>query len=172
VPTRLLDFSRNALKAAYFAAEVGFSHLVKNPECKDNLCVWAVNLKFLSKFTPQNYNRISSVSVPRAENEYLHGQEGLFIYDTNVANEFGKTRIFNLDAVLSSQEHAANMAGYYHRPDGAIIKLMLPIAFSKSLLQFLDKENINKAFLMPTFDNVVSTLHFNRHLFGTQYFRL
>jgi len=167
VPTRFLDFSRNGFKAAFFAAAEGYKHFNNNPTSADNICVWAINRKMLLLGIPTALQRIGVVTVPRVDNEYLHAQEGLFLYDCWANREFGTTAFsVNLeDIVLKLQEFRKRQLNPYTQD--IIYKITLPIESSKLLLRELDSENINEAFLMPTFDKVVSTLRFNRDVFNT-----
>ena len=163
VPTRLLDFSRNSLKAAFFAAEAGYYHYNNNPINNDDICVWALNRKMLTRNISFDFQRISCITVPRADNEYLHAQEGLFIYDCWANRDYDKPTFSpNLDDIILSLQDTLSTRRFIKQD--IIYKITLPIQFSKLLLRELDKENINKAFLMPTFDNVFSTLCFNREI--------
>jgi hypothetical protein len=120
---------------------------------------------------PTALQRIGVVTVPRVDNEYLHAQEGLFLYDCWANREFGTTAFsVNLeDIVLKLQEFRKRQLNPYTQD--IIYKITLPIESSKLLLRELDSENINEAFLMPTFDKVVSTLRFNRDVFNTMFIR-
>ena len=76
VPTRLLDFTRKPLTAAFFAAreQLGLQSLVRSPEgLRSGLC------------SPRaaGTGALGLLTCPRHQFSFLHAQDGLFMYDGN-----------------------------------------------------------------------------------------
>lgn len=74
IPTRMLDWSRKPLVAAYFAAE-DCAARAEHREAGDRLAVWVLDRRFVvSDATPE----LDLVTAPRAGNPNLHLQSGVF----------------------------------------------------------------------------------------------
>jgi hypothetical protein len=74
VPTRLLDWTRHARNAAYFAAQ----H--PNQPAED-LAIWALHGVFVKDNGPRGYGvKCHLATAPRASNPNLHAQAGIFTY--------------------------------------------------------------------------------------------
>jgi hypothetical protein len=143
IPTRLLDWTRNPLMAAFFAAE-GPGQL---DDSHTEIAVWAVNVAFLEN----SGSDLKVLTCPRSELRYLHAQHGLFIYDEGADTFFadvGEWRSF--EAVFFQLE--------FDLSDSPIRKMTLPRKQVGQLLRFLWAEGITRAHLMPTYDNVAATL--------------
>ncbi len=139
VPTRLLDWTRRPLYAAYFAAE----HASQFPGDIEKIAVYAIHRDSLGQ-------RISLVTVPRSENTYLHAQDGVFTLDT-----VGDDAYYELLAWRPLEsETQLYQVDISRQPK----KLMLPVAQVGELVRLLFLENISRAHLMPTFDNIVTVL--------------
>lgn len=75
IPTRLLDWTKSALVAAYFAGSSA-----ARSACSGELVIWALNTEFLHL-----YPRIEMVPMPGANSSRLGAQKGLFtVARTNV----------------------------------------------------------------------------------------
>jgi hypothetical protein len=68
VPTRLSDWTRNPLVAAFFSAQN-----IRG----ESLAVWALDTSWLSPAS-----RIRTVTCRRYDNTFLHAQDGLFLWDS------------------------------------------------------------------------------------------
>lgn len=137
IPTQLLDFTRNPLYAAFFAAE----HV--DPSSKGELAVWAVNCAML-KYEALGDPPIGTLSVPRAKNRFLHSQDGVFLFHHLAELHFHQT-------------------GEWPRfeefiPTGAMQQLLLPYSEVPKLLRILWSLRVSRAHLMPTLDNLSVSL--------------
>ncbi|MHC4878321.1 MAG: FRG domain-containing protein [Planctomycetota bacterium] len=131
-PTRLLDWTESPETAAFFAAEHA-------EEGSRELAVWALNLRYLAL----NNIPIRPFAVPRSTIGYLHAQEGLFTYAENADLHFSTSGEWpSVEKLCSS----------------ALIKLTLPWSEANELRRLLYAEGVNRAALMPTYDNVVKML--------------
>lgn len=136
ISTRLLDWTGNALIAAFFAAEA------VNPEQPRDfsIAVWAINRKVF-----RDSKRISLVTIPRSYISYLHAQDSVFTFDQYA------DRYFLHSGKWSPMEELIE--------DKTLIrKLTLPASEVGELLRLLWIEGISRAHLMPTFDSVTRSL--------------
>jgi hypothetical protein len=140
IPTRLLDWTYSSFVAAFFATEDVFRE-----DKGDNydVSVWAIDTDKLDAAD------LKIVTQRRGKISYLHAQGSLFIYDYMANRHFlehGSWRPFE-DVIVEK---------------GVLRKAMLPATEAASVLRLLVAENITRAHLMPTYDNVVETLKINR----------
>ncbi|MEO0981662.1 MAG: FRG domain-containing protein [Pseudomonadota bacterium] len=89
LPTRLLDWTYDALTAAFFAADSAVRQLTRQPEIDPDtkyLAVWTAaayelrNLAKMNKSTDQTMLRIEIRSPPKHQNPNLAAQAGVFTY--------------------------------------------------------------------------------------------
>jgi hypothetical protein len=151
VPTRSLDWTKNPLYAAYFAAsEVDSGH------ADGAIAVWAMRPDLLlqlgraDRFNSE-YTRFLHHTVPNGDNPYLRSQEGLFVHPTYGCAHIARTGEFpNLESfALRAQELS---------PIPVIRKLTLPYSEVGDLLRLLWLNGVSRAHLMPTLDNVTHAL--------------
>lgn len=140
IPTRLLDWTRSPLIAAFFAAiSVPDAH---QPD--DELVVFAINEEMLQR-------DIRKVIVPAHENDYLRMQMGVFTYDTTGEQYFLSSGHYpSLEETIQSQPESLKV--YYPK------KYSLSVTEAPELLRLLWLERMTQAHLMPTLDNVAHTV--------------
>lgn len=175
VPTRLIDFTRNPLVAAFFAASDALKKKT-DKEYSGYFSVWAVNLTFLANAWARSNMEfeegISTVEVPSARNPFLKAQDAFFLLDRDAGNLFRQEegRGFRpLDeSILTragdprSWEIIGRKEAFCRPP--IVRKFKIPVTEAQELLEDLYAEKISRVHLMPTLDNVTQTLQARRDI--------
>jgi hypothetical protein len=160
LPTRLLDWSLSAYKAAYFAA----SSASRRAEKTGFLSVWALMMSAL--FTDEHtqvrsgYSYrgwIELVRVPRCDNLYLHAQEGVFTL-TRV-NAFDQSEIVDRRGLEEQLADWGKMDTPFGPATGTVLfRFTLSCAEADDCLKGLQRESITAATLFPDYGGVVQSL--------------
>ena len=153
IPTRFLDWTRKSLIAAFFAAEEG----IKLFDLEGNInaiCVWAINDTFLNMSSFRIKHHLSIKTCPRHQHNFLHAQDGIFIYHEHADLYFIMNNRWPTFEDVIEESYDEN----YPKP---LRKIILPIEKVGDLLTLLSRERITRAHLMPTYDSITKTLKSN-----------
>lgn len=146
VPTSFLDWTYNPLVAAFFASEP----LAEVSAPEGEIAVWAIRTSLFRR----DWKEIRRLTVQPRAVPFLDAQRGLFTWSPFAHESFLKSgRYAPFDALLGSLDATATEASY-----PLLRKVTLPAKFAAQLLKLLAREEVTRAHLMPTFDNVAATL--------------
>jgi hypothetical protein len=130
IPTFLLDWTWQPLVAAYFASQLD------PDETPAHIGVFAIDTSKLRS--------LGRYQCPRHQMEFLHAQHGLFLHQFQPFNTY----------------HSMKKWAPFDQVDERIqvVCLKLPGSEAATLRDLLSLEQITRAHLMPTLDNVAATL--------------
>jgi hypothetical protein len=115
--------------------------------------------------------RVIHVTAPRADNSFLHQQDGLFLLDQDAGRRRREFHRFEpmdvaIEEIARDVQSAPQDKLRYYRPSPAspMVMVTAPRALAMEVLDLLDREFYNRGRIMPTHDNVVKSLEFQRAL--------
>lgn len=148
VPTRLLDFTRSGLIAAYFAAQTSASSAGRS------IAVWALDARFLEHGRRCRGIWFELARVSRATNPNLHAQAGVFVVWT------GSDRLLSLDQIVRGVCNGTIpvTSGKVAQQRPVMRKLVLSRRHIPELLGLLVDERVSGADLFPGVEGVVRQL--------------
>lgn len=147
IPTRLLDWTRRPLVAAFFAADDAVTRLHLKPAAT-HLGVWALLTTNIPRWTPSaiESHRVFTLECEMHNMAFLHAQDGLFTFHAEGDAEYVHTgRWPRLEECVSARTDVLRL-------------LTLPVSEAPELLRLLAIEGVSRAHLMPTLDNVGRTI--------------
>lgn len=150
VPTRLLDLTRSAHVAAYFAAQ-----LVHQPQ-SEWIAVWAIREGVFSYGDRCDGVWFSLLRASRATNPNLHAQSGLFAAWTGPTKRASLDRIVRDVATSKIRLLSGQLQAPWPTP--TMRKLLLPRDKVPDLLRLLVYERISGATMFPGVDGVVRAI--------------
>lgn len=144
IPTRLIDWTKNSFKAAFFS--IAFSEQAPS----EFIAVWALNLK-TTELTLQGHgdssgHKIGFYKPIRYLRTFIHAQEGLFLW-------LPTAEVYHI-----CNGSWPSIESIFNNSDIPIQKLMLPVSEVQELRRLLLKFNISHAHLMPSYDNISKTV--------------
>lgn len=157
IPTRLLDWTRHPLIAAYFAAENA-----ANPNNKydplSRMVVWAFYFPDFGKHdeVEKENDPLQVVTAPTATNPNLKAQQGVFtLLNSHYTNEADGDYL-PMDQVLEGIA-SKDEAEKYHKSiyDSRLRKFTVPVSEADSLLKLLAKLDITASSVYPGFDSII-----------------
>ncbi len=149
VPTRLLDWSRHPLKAAWFAA----ARAIETENISDTLSVWSLGLEFLERdrHSPALF---TIVTAPAASNPNLRAQEGVFTLANRILVDELPINRRTFDEFVCGFARAKNL----QTSGPCFRKITLPRVHAEKLLFLLALEGITRATLFPDFYGVANSI--------------
>jgi hypothetical protein len=149
VPTRLLDWTRSSLKAAWFAA----TEAATSTETSGDLSVWALSIELLDMIGDEPRPFVV-ITAPSATNSNLRAQEGIFTLARHIDCNESPIDTTPFDELLkgSFAKYRVKAPGpWFHR-------VTLPRSQAADLEYGLALEGVTRATLFPDFYGVTNAI--------------
>ena len=141
--TRYLDWTTDPLIAAFFSIRG-----VNSSATQQNICVWALNTKYLRYGTLKGEVKLHK-RLQRVGLEFLHKQKGLF------TEMVGAESYYYHNAKWPNLEQYLQASNYY---EGGLVKIELPKSKATDVAHILNNMGVNEYSLMPTYDKVAQSI--------------
>ena len=149
IKTRLLDWSASPLAALFFAAKDAF----EVEDERTHFAVWAC---------PQFHSGQSRIKVIRpslTQNTFARNQRSYLMYDNEVDLHYTPDAGWPTHDSVIDEAHSPLLGRF-----PGLRKIIIPQTEAGEILSLLFQEDYSLAHLMPTLDNVVTTMRFLRKL--------
>ncbi len=162
VPTRLLDFTYDWSTAAFFSAWDAVENTSSQIWLSPTISVWCVDLRFVRRAWDRGSvenRRIREVTVPRATNQYLYAQRGIFLVDMHL-EDYVKSILKLDDVLLEWTTFWSHKEGFWSRAMSksmlvpTIEKFTVPRSEALQVLRLLHQRGLSAASLMPSYEGV------------------
>jgi FRG domain len=159
VPTRLLDWTRTSVTAAFFAAE----DALKNPSTGP-LVVWAFYFPLFGKHDDfsRGTDRLRVVTAPSATNANLQAQQGAFTLLNPLYLEEREPPFMSMERMLEERETLVTDPDKYESEwlviNCKLRKFTLPASEALNLLHLLAKLDITPSFIYPGYASILNEL--------------
>lgn len=166
VPTRMLDWSRQAYIAAFFAGEDVYRHK-DELGANGKLVVWSFYFPVFDKQTIYSNGSylLRGVTAPSATNANLKAQQGVFTLVNSHYTKEGEGSYLPMDMVLEDQ--AAKIISSQPDSESWILKcefrkFTLPVSEANRLLHLLAKLDITPSAIYPGYQSIVSDMQMQK----------
>jgi hypothetical protein len=138
LPTHLLDWTRDPLKAIWFSIE-------SSPLPDSKPCIWAIDRTQIPNYSNDNKYALGYIRIDRSTNPFLHAQDGVL------------TEIFGYERFLDDYGHLPAVEDLFSTfPKGAVRKYLIPSTVPEraEIIRLLWREGRSLPHLMPSMGNV------------------